>query len=67
MYALVFWIKSKNFSVINDEELIPNKEENEETSAKYGKDLYRVKVLKKSGERLLIVQKLFIFTNQPIL
>lgn len=52
MYALVFWIRSKSISVIEEDDLCPLKDDGQETFAKYHTNnrLYKVKIVKKSGK-----------------
>lgn len=48
MKVLVFWISARSSSILDEEELCPNKKEGETTSARYGNKLYKAKILKKS-------------------
>ena len=50
MFALIFWLKDHNTSIVAVEDLHPNVEEGQTTSVRYSQDnkMYKGKVVKKS-------------------
>lgn len=48
MYVLVFWIKEKQYSIVNIEQLCPEKEEGVNTLVAIGRKKSSAKILKKS-------------------
>ena len=49
MYVLVFWVRSKTRSIVDEGDLYPNMEEGGTTSVKYTDNKkYKAKILKKS-------------------
>lgn len=50
MKVLIFWVKTKDTSVIDEQDLCPTKSEGQETKAKYNGKKFDVKILRKSGK-----------------
>lgn len=51
MKVLVFWISDRSTSILDEEDMCPNEEEGEITTAKYGYKKFKARILKKTVSR----------------
>ncbi|KAL7289691.1 hypothetical protein TKK_0016414 [Trichogramma kaykai] len=67
MFVLVFWIITKDFSIVQERDLCPNADEGEETMVKYKDNKkYKAKILKKSYDEQYL-RKIRVSSNGEIM